>query len=293
MSQPPTTAQALAKKKSGSRKFGLQFDPAELRQLRKAEAKIIIGEKKEQVLSKEELRTLGKAEARLIVDDGEPVDNTFSEKQQRLLTQTLYSSWTPPGEKGSKTRRKFWTAANVGIFSWVHKSGIAPDVFVSLDVEPPTEAIRKAYFYWDCGKFPELVIEIVSNTRGGEISRKHNRYEQMGIPYYVVLDPFLYFKGEVLRVFTLQDGVYQPTSEHFFPCLGLGLKLWRGTFEDITRTYLRWCDGKGKLLPTADERTERAAERAKRESERAKRESKRAATLAAKLRELGVDPNKL
>jgi hypothetical protein len=225
----------------------------------------------------------------LIIDDGEPVDNTFSEKQQALLTRTLYSSWTPPVEKRSKAKRKFWAASNVGIFVSAHESGIAPDVFVSLDVQAPQDAIRKAYFLWDCGKFPELVIEIVSNTKGGEISRKHNRYEQMGIRYYVVFDPFHYFKGEVLQVFALQEGVYQPTTEHYFPCLGLGLKLWHGDFEDIKTTYLRWCDRKGKLLPTADER----AKRAKSEAARAKSEAARAAKLAAKLRELGIDPDQI
>ncbi len=289
MSQSPAKSRTLAKKKSG-----LRPEPSELKRLRKAETKLVIEEKKEWRVSKEELRALRKAEAKLIIDDGEPVDNTFSEKQQRLLAQTLYSSWTPPvAEKRSKARRKFWVASNVGIFTSAHESGIAPDVFVSLDVEVPREAIRKAYFLWDCGKFPELVIEIVSNTKGGEISRKHNRYEQMGIRYYVVFDPFRYFKGELLQVFVLNGEGYQPADEHFFPCLGLGLKLWRGSFEDMTFRYLRWCDRKGKLLPTADERAEREAERAKREAGRAKHEAGRAAKLAAKLRELGVDPDKL
>ncbi|MFN0112432.1 MAG: Uma2 family endonuclease [Blastocatellia bacterium] len=289
MSQSPTKATALVKTRA-KKKSGLRLPPPELKRRRKAESKLIVEEKKELMVSKEDLRRLREAEAKLVIDDGEPVDNTFSEKQQRLLAQTLYSSWTPPpGDKNLKTKRKFWTAANVGIFTSAYEGGIAPDVFVSLDVEAPKEAIRKAYFLWDCGKFPELVIEIVSNTKGGEISRKHNRYEQMGIRYYVVLDPFRYFKGEVLQVFVLQEGVYQPTTERYFPCLGLGLKLWHGDFEDIKRTYLRWCDRKGKLLPTADER----AKRAKLEAERAKREAGRAAKMAAKLRELGIDPEQL
>lgn len=282
MSQSPTKARTLAKKKSG-----LQLEPSELKRLRKAEAKLITEEKKEWRVSKEELRALRKAEAKLITDDGEPVDNPFSEKQQALLTRTLYSSWTPPIEKRSKAKRKFWAAANVGIFTSAHEGGIAPDVFVSLDVEAPKYWRKnKAYFVWDCGKFPEVVIEIVSNTKGGEISRKHNRYEQMGIPYYVVFDPDRYLKAEVLQVFVLHGSAYQPATEYFFPCLGLGLKLWHGSFENKTDTFLRWCDRKGKLLPTADER-------AGREAERAKREAGRAAKLAAKLRELGIDPDQI
>ena len=31
----------------------------------------------------------------IITEDDEPVDNIFSEKQQRLLTESLNSSWRP------------------------------------------------------------------------------------------------------------------------------------------------------------------------------------------------------
>ena len=34
----------------------------------------------------------------LITEDDTPVDNLPSEKQQRLLTEPLYSSWTGPGD---------------------------------------------------------------------------------------------------------------------------------------------------------------------------------------------------
>jgi Uma2 family endonuclease len=245
------------------------------------------------------LRALRAAEAKLITEDDEPVDNPFSEKQQRLLVQTLYSSWTPPA-KGRKPR-SFWAAANVGIFDSVHRGGIAPDVFVSLDATAPKNWRKnKAYFSWEYGKFPELVLEIVSNTKGGEISKKDNRYAQMGIEYYIVFDPDRYLKGEVLRVFALRDGVYRTQREAYFPVLGLGLKLWEGSFEQKEDTFLRWCDRQGELLLTPDERAARESERATRESERAARESERAiheagraARLAAKLRELGLDPDQL
>lgn len=263
------------------------------KQVRKAKAKLAKAAW-ELELDPAALRALRAAEAKLITQDDEPVDNPFSEKQQRLLTQTLYSSWTPPPDpKHPKKKRSFWAAANVGLFGSVHKTGIAPDVFVSLDVAPPQEWHKKAYFYWEYEKWPEVVIEIVSDTRGGEISRKYNRYAQMGIRYYVVLDPWGYLKGEMLRVFILRDGVYQPQEEHFFPCLGLGLKLWDGSFEHYEGTHLRWCNSRGELLPTAYERAEQAAELASREAERAEREAERAAKLAAKLRELGIDPEQL
>ena len=34
----------------------------------------------------------------LVTEDDTPVDNLFSEKQQRLLTEPLYASWPGPGE---------------------------------------------------------------------------------------------------------------------------------------------------------------------------------------------------
>jgi hypothetical protein len=37
----------------------------------------------------------------LITEDDEPVDNLPSEKHQRPLTETLYSSWVGPGEGGN------------------------------------------------------------------------------------------------------------------------------------------------------------------------------------------------
>src|SRR2546426_11194091 len=80
----------------------------------------------------------------LITEDDEPVDNILSEKQQRLLVDALYESWTPPpAEDAAETTpaqpRPFWAAANVGIFRSVHLPGIAPDVFISLDVTAPAD----------------------------------------------------------------------------------------------------------------------------------------------------------
>ncbi len=68
----------------------------------------------------------------LITEDDSPVDNLFSEKQQRLLTRSLYSSWPGPGEG-----RPFLAAANVAVYFAVRQPAIVPDVFLSLDVEMP------------------------------------------------------------------------------------------------------------------------------------------------------------
>ena len=47
----------------------------------------------------------------IVTEDDTPVDSLFAEKQQRLLTEPLYTSWPGPGEG-----RPFLAAANVGVF---------------------------------------------------------------------------------------------------------------------------------------------------------------------------------
>src|SRR5712692_11855269 len=111
--------------------------------------------------------------AGLITEDETPVDNLPSEKQQRLLTEPLYSAWSGPGEG-----RPFLAAANVGVFAQVRNPAIVPDVFVSLDVEVAADWWRKehrSYFVWEFGKPPELVLEIVSNQEGGEDGEKKRK----------------------------------------------------------------------------------------------------------------------
>ncbi|HLO87395.1 MAG TPA: Uma2 family endonuclease, partial [Nostocaceae cyanobacterium] len=95
----------------------------------------------------------------LVTEDDEPVDNLPSEKQQRLLTETLYSSWA-----GAKNSQGFLVAANVGIFTTTREPAIVPDVFLSLDVRPADdwwEKRHRSYFLWEFGKPPEVVVEIV------------------------------------------------------------------------------------------------------------------------------------
>lgn len=62
----------------------------------------------------------------------------------------------------------------MGIFSAV-KAAIVPDFLLSLGVEPPPDFLeknRRSYFIWLFGKPPDLVVEIVSNREGEELTRK-------------------------------------------------------------------------------------------------------------------------
>jgi Uma2 family endonuclease len=222
----------------------------------------------------------------IVTEDDTPVDNMGSEKHQRLLTESLYSSWTgpPPGEDGKP--RPFLAAANVGVFPSVGEQPLVPDMFLSVDVSVHPcfwDKRHRTYFFWEFGKPPEVVIEIVSNREGDELTRKKARYARMRIAYYVVYDPGHYLGEHTLHVFKLDGSVVRP-CEPWFEDIGLGLVEWEGVFEGIETRWLRWCTKGGVLVPTGAERAAKAMAEAAKAQARAER-------LAEKLRALGIDPN--
>jgi hypothetical protein len=246
----------------------------------------------------------------LITEDDTPVDNVFSEKQQRFLVDTLYSS-LPFGE------RLFVASSNVGIYYGIHKPAIIPDVFLALDVNYPKDIWEKAhrvYMIWEMGKRPDVAIEIVSNTVGHEGGKKFDIYEQAGIPYYVVFDPLQHINKEMLNIYELRGGEYYRKENYFLEQVGLGLTIWKGVFENREEEWLRWTDEKGNLLQTGLEgkimekqradkeyrraeqekqRAEQEKQRAEQEKQRAEQEKQYAQKLAEKLRQLGINPDEI
>ena len=218
--------------------------------------------------------------ANLITEDDEPVDNWFSEKQQRLLVEPLQSSWRPIDEETGETR-KFIAAANVGVFDTPKQPAIVPDAFISLDVtfpdNPDFDELR-SYFVWDFEEPPSVVVEVVSNTKGSEMQSKMLRYRKMHVPYYIVFDPFGEVNPDKLRVYqlTLEGRRYALRQDFDLPEVGLSVKLWRGVFEGVEDEWLRWCDADGNLIPSGIERAEQEKQRAEAEAQRADDESKRA-----------------
>ena len=237
----------------------------------------------------------------IVTEDGSPVDNIFSEKQQRLLAESLYNSWKP-----SET---FLAMSNVGLFYAIKKPPFVPDLLVSLGVEAPKDPFPKenrSYFIWEYGKSPEAVIEVVSNKDGGEDSIKLKGYAQIGIPHYVIFDPDRCIDDRILRVYRLNGRAYelQADGATFLDSLGLGVTLWTGGYEGLEETWLRWTNADGELLRTGEENTEFAnqmaslakqqaevakqqAETAEKRAESAERQKER---LIAQLQKLGIDP---
>jgi hypothetical protein len=217
----------------------------------------------------------------IVTEDDTPVDNLFSEKQQRLFTEPLYSGWSGPPSEEDGAPRAFMAAANVGVFTTAHDPPTVPDVFVSLDVQPHKDIWAKehrSYFVWEFGKMPDLVIEVVSNREGGELSDKKKRYRKMPIAWYVVWDPGGFLSDTALQGFELRGHLYVRMTRLFFDSLGLGLVEWTGAYEGLESRWLRWCDAAGALIPTGAERAE--AERQRAEAERQRAEAERQGTRA-------------
>ncbi|MGF1569087.1 MAG: Uma2 family endonuclease [Nodosilinea sp.] len=243
----------------------------------------------------------------LVIEDDTPVDNFQSAQQQRLLVDPLCSSRMLP--------LPFIAEANVGLFYKLKGDPIVPDMLLSLGVQRAADLTlrrHRAYFVWEFGKVPDVCVEVISNQEGDELalSRKSQRqgktsgkkdiYAQIGVPYYVVFDPLRQLQGEtdmqgaLLRVWAIAAGQYieltppegisEPGQSIWLDTVGLGLTLWSGPFEEeVTRLWLRWCDLEGQVIATG-------AEGQALERQRAEAEHQRAERLAAKLRELGINP---
>ncbi|MDM8551542.1 Uma2 family endonuclease [Desulfobacterales bacterium HSG2] len=219
--------------------------------------------------------------SQIVTEDDEPVDSLFSEKQQRLLVGSLYSSWEPG--------RLFMATANVGIFYGSEPSVVVPDTLVSLDVEVADDMWSKrnrSYFLSVFGKPPEVVVEIVSSSKGGETGEDIRKYAQVGIRYYIVFDPQKLVQKDALRIYELSEGQYIRKIDCSLPQAGLGVTLWEGVFEGIHDTWLRWLDHEGKLILAGQELAEKAekwadeaesrAEETKRRTEDTKRRTEEA-----------------
>ncbi len=253
----------------------------------------------------------------LVTEDDTPVDNILSEKQQRLLTEPLYSAWAGP-ERRAPEHRGFLALANVGLFYALRQPPLVPDMMLALDVPglgpDLSQKGNRSYFVWvQDGKQPAVVVEIVSNQEGDEDSDKLRKYEAIGIPYYVIFDPWRLLSDRMLRIYQFA-GASQGYIEQvggLLDAVGLGLTLWQGEYEGTETLWLRWTDREGRLIPTGAElarpeqqraveaeqraeqerrRAEKSVRQAEQERRRATEAEQRAERLAARLRELGIEP---
>jgi hypothetical protein len=145
---------------------------------------------------------------------------------------------------------------------------------------------------------PFVVVELLSpGTEDEDLGRtvrqqgksptKWQVYEQiLRVPYYFV---FSRYTNE-LQAFRLVGGAYESLDVGdeglLITQLGLRLCLWQGRYENIERLWLRWFTASGELILTPSEEAVTAQARVAQAEQRAER-------LAAKLRELNIDPDEL
>jgi Uma2 family endonuclease len=231
----------------------------------------------------------------LLPDD--PVENIQQPPLAAALTDAL-------GTAG-RIQPEMLIGSNFGLVATVNKKIVvkAPDWLYVPQVDPVSEGtIRRSYTPNLEGAPVAVVIEFLSEAEGGELSvrstppyGKLHFYERiLQVPTYVTYDPY----EPSLEVRCLQNGRYvlldaDAQGRVWIPELDLFLGIWSGERLGQTMNWLRWWDGAGNLLLWSAEQVEQQRQRAEQERQRAEQQYQRAEAFAAKLRELGVNPDDL
>jgi Uma2 family endonuclease len=224
------------------------------------------------------------------------VIQSFADGKTELEQPVLAAALTDALGAAGYIQPEMLIASNLGLVATVNKNTVvkAPDWFYVPQVHPlPQGVIRRSYSPNIDGANIEIVMEFLSEADGGELSirstppyGKFHFYEQiLQVPTYITYDPY----DRSLEVRYLQDGRYvlHPANDQgrvWIPQLELYLGIWSGERLQQTMNWLRWWDNSGNLLLWS-------SEEAIQERQRADQEQQRAERLAAKLRELGIDPD--
>lgn len=226
----------------------------------------------------------------LIFDDGEPLESNRHRVAMNLLICSLKHHWAE--------RNDYFTGGNMFVYysskQAKNRDFKGPDFFVVLDVE--NDPTRQGWVVWDeNGRYPDVIIELLSDsTETQDLGEKKRLYEQVfKTKDYFVFHPF---KVNSLQGWSLDNHqIYQPITPNqegrlWSETLGLWVGIWNGVVEDDNHSWLRFYDRDGNvvLLPAEAEK-----QRADVEQQRADAEQQRAERLAAKLRELGEDPDSI
>ncbi|MEG4810869.1 Uma2 family endonuclease [Microcoleus sp. F8-D3] len=208
-----------------------------------------------------------------LYSDEPPVETELHLRQIILLFNCLEWLW--------RDRNDFYAAGNLTIYyspkQLKSKDFRGPDFFVVLGTERKT---RKSWVVWEeDGKYPNIIVEILS-PKTADIDK--NFKKQLYQDTFRTHDYF-WFDPETLELagFHLVDGEYEAIVPNEFGHLRsqqLDLSL------GICGGKLRFFTVEGELVPTSEEVAEREIQRAGQEGQRADR-------LAAKLRELNIDPD--
>ncbi|WP_218079788.1 Uma2 family endonuclease [Anthocerotibacter panamensis] len=230
--------------------------------------------------------------------DDTPVDNELQNLIPNLLLAVLARIWSE--------RQDWFFGVDMGIYYQPGKfpqTPLVPDGFLSLGVtRRKSKRGRLSYVLWEEQNIvPKLVLEVVSQTYGGEYDEKLSKYARLGVLYYVVYKPDYVQRDqhEPFEVYQLVGERYErlPGEPVWLPEVGLGIGREEGTSGGWQREWLYWYDASGRRYLTPEEcteqerqRAEAERQRAEAERQRAEAERQRAEALAQRLRELGIEP---
>lgn len=201
-------------------------------------------------------------------DPEEPgLPDEFHDLQPQLLSATLRLS--------NYAADQIFTGTDINLYYdirhplWHQR----PDWFLAVGVPRLYDGtdLRLSYVIWQEGISPFVVVELLSpGTEAEDLGQaqrepdgppgKWEVYEQiLRIPYYVVFDRYT----DTLRAFVLEAAHYQELSlsepKVWIDELDLVLGLWYGTYQGITRLWLRWYDRQGNWVPTVAEAAQQQA----------------------------------
>ena len=178
-----------------------------------------------------------------------------------------------------------------------NQKSVAPDVFVVRGVGKHK---RRTYKLWEEGCAPSVVIEVSSKeTKKKDLGEKKDLYAQLGVREYFIFDPEYKLKPP-FRAFRLRGDQYVElaitgarvrSDELGLELVNTGQTL--RLFNPQTGQFLLTPEEEAEARLEAAIRAGQAEERAGQAEERAGQAEERAGLLAAKLRELGVDPDRI
>ncbi|MEZ2276461.1 MAG: Uma2 family endonuclease [Microcoleus sp.] len=232
----------------------------------------------------------------LITDDGEPMESNNHRVSMNVLIQSLKYQW--------RDRQDFFVGGNMFVYYSINQvknqDFKGPDFFVVLDVDGTTN--RDAWIAWEeDSRLPDVVIELMSpSTAEVDLTTKKDIYERkLKTQDYFVYNPK---NPSSLRGWELINRRYQSLSPNqqgrlYCESLGLWLGIWEGQIENSQGTWLRFFDNDGNLVLMGDEAETQRAELERQQKEEAIQqleiEKQQKERLAAKLRELGIDPDEI
>jgi Uma2 family endonuclease len=251
----------------------------------------------------------------LIFDDGEPLESNRHRIAMNLLIRTAQQAY--------RDRPDSFFGGNMFIYysreQVMNRDFRGPDFFGVLGVDGTRE--RQGWVIWEeGGRYPDVIVELLSpSTAAADRGAKKNVYEQVfKTANYFVFDPF---DPTSLEGWQLATGhgyqPLQPNAQGWLWCdvLGLWLGTWQGVMDrepvNGVCDWLRFYDPDGNLVPSPEEAAEQQAEQAQQQAKQARQQAEqaqqqaeqarqqaeqanqKAARLAARLQELGIDPEQV